>query len=143
MNLYKLHNVGRKNIRLSPGDILSRKKYSVGYLKSLAEQYEMREFLEYDYCCRGEDHNCWIEVEGIDYGWLWLDKDPKEMPELLFNHALNILKTHRKELYQRKIFVVENEDKISIFVFLRDICRSDYILTFAKNPEAENVGFWG
>ena len=103
----------------------------------------MREFLAYDYCCEGEDHNCWIEVEGIDYGWLWLKKDPKKMPKILFDHAIGILKAYRKALYQRKLFVVENEDKIVIFTFLRDVCKSDYVLTFAKNPEAENIGFWG
>ena len=137
MNLYKLHNTGRKHIRLFPKDKITRKKYSVQYLKHLAATYEMREFLEYSYCCRGEDHNCWIEVEGIDHGWLWLDKDPKDMPKLLFDMALNTLKTYRNTLYKRKMFVVENEDKISIYVFLRDVCTRDYILTFAKNLEAD------
>ena len=142
MDLYKLHNVGRKNIRLSPGDIISRKKYSIAYLKELADKYEMREFLEYEYCCRGEDHNCWIEVEGIDYGWLWTDKNPEEMPKILFNHALGILKHYRKTLYQRKMFIVENDDRLSIFIFLRDVCKSDFIMTFAKRPEAEDVGWF-
>lgn len=142
MDLYKLHNIGRKNIQLSPGDTITRKKYSINYLKDLANKYEMREFLEYDYCCRGEDHNCWVEVEGIDYGWLWLEKNPKEMPKILFNHATNILKHYRKILYRRKMFIVENDNRITIFIFLRDKNKSDYVLTFAKNLEVEHIGFW-
>ena len=142
MNLYKLHNVGRKYIRLSPGDTLTRKKYSVGYLKELAEKYEMREFLEYSYCCRGEDHNCWIEVEGLDYGWLWLNEDPEEMPKLLFDRALSVLKSHREALYKRKLFVFEDEKRVIVYAFLRDVCRNDFIITFAKYPEAEDVGLF-
>lgn len=142
MNLYKLHNVGKRNICLSPDDTLFRKKYSVDYLKSLAEKYEMREFLEYSYCCRGEDHNCWIEVEGIDYGWIFLNYKEAEMPKVLFDHALSILKHYRRILYKRKMFVVENSDKITIYIFLRDICKNDFILTFAKHPKAENIGLF-
>lgn len=144
MNLYKLHNTARRKMqRLSPEDKLTRKKFSIQYLEQLAETYKMCEFLEYDYCCRGEDHNCWIEVEGLDYGWLFLNKKEEDMPKILFDHALKILKAHRKDLYKRKIYVIENDDKISLFVFLRDKCRSDYIITFAKNPSADNVGYWG
>lgn len=142
MNLYKLHNVGRRHMIVSPGDTVTRKKYSVGYLKELANKYEMREFLEYSYCCRGEDHNCWIEVEGIDYGWMFLDHEEAEMPKVLFDHALGILKHYRKTLYKRKMFIVENDDKITAYVFLRDICKNDFILTFAKRPEVENIGLY-
>lgn len=133
MNLYKLHNVGRKNIQLSPNDNIIRKKYSVAYLKELANKYEMREFLSYNYCCYGEDCSCWIDVEGINYGWLWLNNEPEEMSKLLFDMALTTIKSHRDILYKRKMFVVENNDKIIIYFFLRDVIKRDYILTFIKN----------
>ncbi len=142
MDLYKLHNIARKNLKLTPNDTLSRKKYSVGYLKELAEKYEMREFLELSYCCHGEDNNCWMEVEGLDYGWLWIDKDPETMPERLFNHALNILKSYRKHLYNRKMYVIESDDYVMIFVYLRDINSNDYVLTFGKKSEI-TVGLFG
>ena len=132
MDLYKLHNIGRKKIRLSPNDTISRKKYSVAYLKELANKYEMREFVSYKYCCKGEDYNCWLDVEGIDYGWLWLDKDPIEMPKILFNYTLDILKSYRKILYKRKMFVIEKNDKIIIHIFLRDINKTDYVIVFSK-----------
>ena len=64
------------------------------------------------------------------------------MPKILFNHALGILKHYRETLYQRKMFIVENDDRLSIFIFLRDVCKSDFIMTFAKRPEAENVGWF-
>lgn len=141
MNLYKLHNIARKSLRLSPNDTLSRKKYSVGYLKELATKYEMREFLEFSYCCRGEDHNCWMEVEGLDYGWLWVNEDPATMPQKLFNHALGILKSHRNHLYNRKMYVIENEDFITVMIYLRDVNKNDYSLTFGKKPDV-SVGLF-
>ena len=92
----------------------------------------MREFVSYKYCCKGEDYNCWLNVEGIDYGWLWLDKDPIEMPEILFNYTLDTLKSYRKILYKRKMFVIEKNDKIIIHIFLRDINKTDYVIVFSK-----------
>ena len=142
MNLYKLHNIARRTIKVKPGEKLYTKKYSVQYLNSLAEQYEMREFLELRYCCRGEDHNCWIDVEGIDYGWLWIDKKPEEMPKLLFEMALGALKASRKTLYQRKIYVLESDNAIQLYVFVRDVAKCDYVLSFAKRTDVESVGMF-
>ena len=41
MDLYKLHNIARRTIKVSPKETLYSKKYSAQYLNSLSEKYEM------------------------------------------------------------------------------------------------------
>ena len=42
MDLYKLHNIARRTIKVKPGEKLHTKKYSVQYLNSLAELSNMK-----------------------------------------------------------------------------------------------------
>lgn len=119
--------------------IISTKKFSLGYLKELSEKYYMNGFFEYQYCCQGEDFNCWVEVELLDAGWFWLDTPKKELPQKLFEIATDFTKEERKFLYGKKIFIIENDREIEILIPMRanhffhgTRGRRDLLLVFSK-----------
>ena len=136
MTLYKLNNTIIKKIQNQKDVKISRPKYSIGLFKSLMQDYYIHGTYEYHYCCEGEDHNCWVDVEGLDFGWLFLDYPEEQMPEVLYNRFMKMIKKHRIYLYRRKLFYMETKDSISILVPLRDICKTDYLIVFAKEKDS-------
>lgn len=142
MTPYKLGNVSRKTAMKyasimkkehSCKATISRKKFSIGYLKELHEKYFIQGFYEYRYCCYGEDRNCWVDVECLDAGWVWLMHRPSEMPDVIFNMAKGFKSKEKSLLYNRKIFIVECDKEIDVIIPMRDVKRVDYIITFAKD----------
>lgn len=136
MDLYKLNNT-ISHILTQYKDIkITRPRYSISLFKDLMKKYYINSTYEYHYCCQGEDHNCWVDVEGIDFGWLFLDYPEEQMPEVLYNRFMKIIKKHRIYLYRRKLFYIDSKDAISIVVPLRDVCKTDYLIVFAKEKDS-------
>ncbi|MCM1324405.1 MAG: hypothetical protein NC218_09660 [Acetobacter sp.] len=138
MNLYKLSNIIHKKLtrRNLP---YCRLRYSKRYLRQLHSQFPLVEICEYHYCCRGEEHNCWIDVEGVDHGWIFTDHKEEEMPDILLSTFFSWTKRIASKLYKRDIFVVDEENGVFVIIPTRDLIKADFILTFKKNDKVETL----
>lgn len=84
-----------------------------------------------------EDHpyfNNWTDIEGMGYGWAWLnyeEKDWHKMMEKIVSSEADSLSRIADEIFY---IVHENEnEKIYQFIHIEGIYREDIIITFSNN----------
>lgn len=139
MKIIELNNIIEKELS-NRGLSYTKVPFCKSFIRELYNQYKLIEVAKYHYCCYGPYLNCWIEVEGIDYGWLFLDYTEEEMPKVLLRKIFNWIKYARFP-FGRHIFKVETKNAVYIILPGRDLRRAkaDYILSFGKNNEAEGI----
>ena len=135
MNSYKLNNIIRKECVKDKKRFGEAKKmdFSFAYLRDLFDKYYVSEWTTFDYCCKGEDYNCWIDVESS-----WIRHGEKN--DIKYNnriyHAIKCEMNRRfnkKRIGRRRIYVQENEKVICVSIPMRDVAKHDHYLIFDKN----------
>lgn len=136
MDKYKLYNSIKRELLKRPNiqkSDIELKGFSYGLLRELFRTYTVLEYVVSEYCCYGEDICCWQEVEGENFGWLWLRKRGLSWQFEIEKSLYNSLKRYKKELYNRKIFYLDLEQVIWVQIPLRDVAKEDYSIIFDKN----------
>lgn len=111
-------------------------KLSFSYLNNLFNTYYVSEWCMFEYCCRGEDYNCWIDVESswIRLGEKMTDKEYNDKIYRSIKGSINE-KLTKQQIGKRSVFIDENARKNSIVVCipLRDVAKYDHWIVFDKN----------
>lgn len=107
-----------------------RVKISLKHLRYLFAQYEIEEVSIKNYCCYGEDKNCWIDIEGIDYGWLFVDHTKEEMPFILLKYLKDHIHGYMDSLYKRRAFIYKEDNHLIYLIPMRDIAKYDVYVSF-------------
>lgn len=115
-----------------------RKKISLKHLRYLFSQYEVEEICVKNYCCYGEDTCCWYDVEGIDFGWLFLDHAKEEMPSILLNYVKDHMRPYMDSLYKRRAFIYQKDSLLYYVIPMRDLGTYDIYITFNLVGEKSN-----
>lgn len=142
MDKYKLYNSIKRDLvirhKFKKSDIQLR-GFSYSLLRELFQKYAVQEYVVSDYCCRGEDHCCWQEVEGETFGWIWLTKGGISRHFALEKSLYDSLKRYKKELYSRKIFYIDTCSFIWVEIPLRDVAKSDFTIIFDKTKPVKDL----
>lgn len=136
MNTYKLSNIIKKEFLKDEHNRyknLKKQKFSFAYLKNLFNTYYVSEWTTFEYCCRGEDFNCWIEVNS---SWMPRNLSDKEHNAYIYKqikYCVNKTLTE-KEIGNRSIFISETKKHncIVVCIPLRDKVKYDQWLVFDK-----------
>lgn len=142
MNKYKLYNTIKRDLLKRPNikkSDIQLKGFSYSLLRELFQRYAVAEYVVSEYCCYGEDHCCWQEVEGETFGWIWLRKGGISRHFELEKSLYSSLKRYKKELYNRKIFYVETNKMVWVQIPLRDIAKEDYSIIFDKTKSVKDL----
>lgn len=134
MNTYKLSNIIKKEF------VHDKKRFgkhramnlSFAYLRELFDTYYVSEWTEFDYCCRGEDCNCWIDVES---SWLRLrPMTDQEYNNRIYSSIKRDINSRlsKKRIGKRKIYIAENNRVILVCIPLRDVAKHDHYIIFDK-----------
>ena len=133
MNTYKLSNIIKKDfLDDKRNKAIKKQKLSFSYLRDIFNTYYCSEWTTFEYCCRGEDHNCWIDV-----GSSWM---PRHLSDKAHNnyiykeikYCINKF-LDKKEIGRRSIYIAEtNRDCIVVCIPLRDKVKYDQWLVFDK-----------
>ncbi len=131
MNAYKLGNIIKKRmLEQFDNSQIRKQRLSIRYLKELFTKCELLEWVELDYCCRGEDTNCWVDEK-----LSWTSPSPINSRFRRFKRQLNrICEANHINIGKRHMFIGEDDMFIVICIPLRDITspRFDTWLTFRK-----------
>ena len=142
MNKYKLYNTIRRELlsrkNINRGDI-ELKKFSYSLLRELFQNYAVAEYVVSEYCCYGEDHCCWQEVEGETFGWIWLRKGGISRHFEIEKSLYKSLKKYKNELYGRKIFYIDKGKTVWVQIPLRDIGKEDFSIIFDKTKSVKDL----
>ncbi len=142
MNKYKLYNTIRRELlsrkNINRGDI-ELKKFSYSLLRELFQNYAVAEYVVSEYCCYGEDHCCWQEVEGETFGWIWLRKGGISRHFEIEKSLYKSLKKYKNELYERKIFYIDKGKTVWVQIPLRDIGKEDFSIIFDKTKSVKDL----
>jgi len=131
MNTYKLNNIIKKDLlKTFKNEQISKKHFSFKLLRQLCETYPVIEFTEHDYCCYGEDKCCWIDENTCWYRRTTI----KNRNKLIYQGLKRGLKrkTNKFNIYNRNVFIGENDKYITYCIPLRDVDKTDYYLIFDK-----------
>ena len=129
MNKYKLGNIIKKELLKSfKNSEIHKMKFSFSYLNKLCNTYPIIEYLFNYYCCYGEDICCWQDEEVC-----WMRAaNIKELNSKIYQSLKKSLKKNFN-IYNRKIWIAENNKMICFCIPLRDSIKEDIILVFDKN----------
>lgn len=131
MTYEKLVNCIYKDLRRTKPLSITRQKLSLKRLKSVFRQDYDTNYIQKHYCCIGEDTNCWTDVEGLDYGWLFLDYPPEKMPKILYKNLMYHVRPHLSKLYGRKVFTAKYKDGTEVIVIpMRDFAQYDLYVSY-------------
>lgn len=142
MNKYKLYNTLKRELLKRPNikkSDIQLKGFSYSLLRELFQKYAVEEYVVSEYCCRGEDHCCWQEVEGETFGWVWLTKGGISRHFAIEKSVYNSLKSYKNELYNRKIFYVDLGNIIWVQIPLRDVAKKDFSIIFNKTKSVKDL----
>ena len=104
------------------------KRFSRKKLYSLLKQHCNSCMCEWDYCCYGLYRNCWQELyEKGNWGMTQKLVDAK-MAGAIDKYA----KYYRKD---SRILYCDLGSSIDIILVMRDICKSDFLITFMDEKE--------
>lgn len=84
---------------------------------------------EYSFCCNGNEYPCWVDVEGQDFGWMFLDfehGDVEGIRKALLRDMISIVDDSKYE--DCKIIIGENKNRAEILIVNRD--GSNYTFSF-------------
>ena len=137
MNTYKLSNIVKKDFskdKYKRYKNITKQKFSFAYLRNLFDTYYVSEWTTFEYCCRGEDYNCWIEVGS---SWMPRNLSDKEHNDYIYKkikHCVNKALS-KKEIGNRNIFISEsvNHNCIVVCIPLRDKVKYDQWIVFDRN----------
>lgn len=107
-----------------------RIKISLKHLRYLFTHYTVEEICIKNYCCYGEDTPCWYDIEGMDYGWLFLDHTKEEMPSVLLNYVKGHMNKYMDSLYKRRAFIFQRDNCLTYVIPMRDLAQYDIYITF-------------
>ena len=113
---------------------IKKQRFSFKYLNELCNTYKIDEYTIWNYCCYGEDKNCWIDVESS-----WMrdkyisDKDlNKRIYSSIKRSILDDFKDY-KNIGKINIFIGESDDAIFLCIPMRDKRKYDFWICFNKN----------
>lgn len=115
-----------------------RKKISLGHLRYLFASYKLEEICIKNYCCYGEDIACWYDVEGTDFGWLFLEHTKEEMPSILLKYIKDHMRGHMDSLYKRRAFITQKDNLLTYVIPMRDLEKYDIYITFNLVEDKSN-----
>ena len=106
--------------------------YTKDLFPLLLSRFSDVEITEEFYCCNGLEQSCWIELY-YDGNWGRTLLDVR-------NEVLSIYRSFAKYLYNinkygNRLYVVEKENKVRVFVYLRDVIGKDYTFDFYNIEE--------
>lgn len=90
------------------------------------------EITEEFYCCNGLEHRCWVEPH-YDGNWGMTLLDVRSAVLSMCHKFSKYLYNTNK--YGNRLYVVEKEGKVRVFVYLRDITGRDYTFDFYNTEE--------
>ena len=104
------------------------KRFSRKKLHNLLKQHRNSCMCEWDYCCYGLYRNCWQEpYEKGNWGMTQKKVDAK-IAGAIDKYA----KYYRKD---SRILYCDLRSSIDIILVMRDICKSDFLITFMDEKE--------
>ena len=113
---------------------IKKQKFSFTFLRELCNKYYVSEWTEFEYCCRHEDYNCWIEVHS---SWMrYKSSDPdKEYNDRVYKSIKGIVNSHlnKKQIGKRSMYVADGKNSIVVCIPMRDVSKSDQWLVFDKS----------
>lgn len=137
MNTYKLSNIIKREM-LADGKqrhyaSMKKQKFSFSFLKDLCSKYKICEWTEFEYCCKHEDYNCWIEVHS---SWMYRKNESHaDFNRRVYLRLKGIVNSHftKEQIGKRSIFISENKTAIFVCIPMRDTrSKSDHWLIFDK-----------
>lgn len=137
MKYDKLVNRIYKELARVSGDKPKRMGFSFQMIHKLFQEYKDIEVAQVHYCCCGDEFSCWTDVEGIDYGWMWLYRKKEDMPKYLYKYFCGLCEPYKKHLFARRSFLktmrTKNGDALVIVLPLRDVAHYDIWLSFSNS----------
>lgn len=134
MNNYKLSNIIKKHLKKHgfKDHEIKKQKINLKYIKSLLNKYQIIEetIRWYD---AYEDWSTWIDVEGLRYGWVWVDRTIKDTDKIIKDDFIENCKDFIKTCSKRNIFIAENDQVIWIVLPMRNVKECDVCLILRKN----------
>ena len=137
MDTYKLSNIIKRKVlndhKWRHYTNMKRQKFSFALLRDLCSKYRVSEWTEFEYCCRNEDHNCWIEVHS---SWMYKKgESDADFNKRVYSSIKSIVNSNltKKQIGKRSIFISESNDAIFVCIPLRDVSKSDHWLIFDKS----------
>lgn len=104
--------------------------YTKDLFPLLLSRFSDVEITEEFYCCKGLEQSCWIEPH-YDGNWgMTLSGVRKKVLLMCHKFSKYLYNTNR---YGNRLYVVEKEGKVRVFVYLRDITGRDYTFDFYNN----------
>lgn len=103
--------------------------FIVANVLMLFDKFLKCSYAEYSFCCYGNKRSCWVDIEGQDFGWMFLDfndDDLEGIREALLKDMVVIVKNSKYE--NCKILIGENKNRAEILIISED--DSNYILSF-------------
>lgn len=110
--------------------------YNEKYLEGLIDTFKHIEILDKEYCCHGPFINCWQDIEGEGYGWIWIEHPEEEWHDLLVSWIKGRFKEFSRVLKGKKVIHIWNETyQIRRVVLpMRDTeYKRDVIISFSDN----------
>lgn len=144
MNTYKLSNIIKREVlddnKKRHFHSMKKQKFSFSYLRELCLKYRVSEWCEFEYCCRHEDYNCWIEAHS---SWMYKKGESDfDFNRRIYSAIKRIVNSYlsKKQIGKRSIFVAENKKAIFVCIPMRDTqAKGDHWLLFDKNRPIDNI----
>lgn len=111
-------------------DKISRPYFSFRAIRNNFFNYTNVDISIKHYCCCGDEKCCWVDIESNDYGWIWKDNNPADMPRILYNYLRDICRVYNKALHKRRIFEFDDESAHRIIIPFRDLAHFDIWISF-------------
>ena len=125
---YKLLNYAKNQYNKIFDLNLQFKHLSKKELYNLLETHKHSSMCEWDYCCYGLYQNCWQDPYGEG---IW-DMTQEQVDKVIKDTINYTSKACRKD---SRILYCELDNRIDVIIVTRDICSTDYLITFTNEEE--------
>lgn len=126
-----------KDIKLSIKEMRTEYKYVHIYkwspfLKAMVlmlfDKYKECSYNEYLFCCYGNKNPCWVEIEGQDFGWMFLnfEGDINGIRRSLLDNMLSMIDSSENE--DCRVIIGESKLKSELLIINQD--GSNYLFMF-------------